>query len=130
MKTTSDEMKRAPLETEEELQWIIDYMLLPVALDVLERDIRAFDSLKLKMPLLYIRSLRRVQDQVSADMAALRGKLRGRGIRVYDQRRTKEQLEADFLCRGYHRTCSILWGVVKSEVGRKLGDYLQLGSGE
>lgn len=119
-------MKRTPTETEEELKWVLDYMLLPVVLDVLERDIRAMDTLKLKMPVVYIRSLRRVQDMASSDMAALRGKLRTRGIRVYEQRRTGDKLEATFLCRSYHRKCAMPWGVVKTEVERKLGVYLEL----
>lgn len=119
-------MNRAPLETEEELQWVVDYILLPVLLDVLERDIRTLDTLKLKMPVPYIKTLRGVQDRVSAEMAALRRQLNSRGIRIYDQRRTKERLEGHFLCRGYHRQCSLLWGVVKSEVERKLGAYLQV----
>ncbi|WP_223836576.1 hypothetical protein [Paenibacillus oceani] len=121
-----DGIKRTPLETQEELQWVLDYMLLPVVLDVLERDIRTLDTLKLTMSLLYIKSLRKVQDRVSGEMAALRGKLKSRGIRIYDQRRAKEQLEADFMCRGYHRKCSMLWGLVKSEVERKLSVYLEL----
>lgn len=123
-------MKQTPVETEEELRWVLDYMLLPVVLDVLERDIRELDTLKLKMPVIYIRSLRRVQDRASSDMAILRGKLRSRGIRVYDQRRTKERLEADFLCRSYHRKCSMLWEIVKSEVERKLVGYLELDMAE
>lgn len=118
------------METEEELQWVMDYMLLPVVLDVLERDIRAMDTMKLKMPLIYIRSLRRLQDRATSDMAVLRGKLKSRGIRVYDQRRTEERLEADFLCRSYHRKCSMLWGLVKSEVERKLVSYLELNLAE
>lgn len=121
-----DGIKRTPLETQEELQWVLDYMLLPVVLDVLERDIRTLDTLELKMPLLYIKSLRKVQDRVSGEMAVLRGKLKSRGIRIYDQRRAKEQLEAEFMCRGYHRKCSMLWRLVKSEVERKLSVYLEL----
>jgi len=121
-------MKLTPAETEEELQWILAYMVLPVVLDVLERDIRALDTIKLKMPVVYMRSLRRVQNLACMDMADLRGKLRIRGIRVLDQRRTKERLEADFLYRSYRRKCSMPWGVVKAEVERKLGDYLELGS--
>ncbi|RKN72377.1 hypothetical protein [Paenibacillus ginsengarvi] len=123
-------MRQTPVETEEELQWVMDYMLLPVVLDVLERDIRAMDTMKLKMPLIYIRSLRRLQDRATSDMAVLRGKLKSRGIRVYEQRRTEERLEADFLCRSYHRKCSMLWGLVKSEVERKLVSYLELNLAE
>jgi hypothetical protein len=119
-------MKRPPLETEEERQWVIQYALPPVLLDVLERDIRTLDTLKLKMPLVYIRSLRRVQDRVACELSVLRGKLRARGIRIYDQRRTKEELEALFLCRGYHRKCSIPWDLVKAQVQRKLGSYLDI----
>lgn len=119
-------MKRTPVETEEELQWVVGCMLLPIVLDVLERDISALDTLNLKMSVVYIRSLRRVQDQASEEMADLRGKLRNRGIRVYDQRRTKEQVEADFVCRGYHRKCSMPWDVVKAEVKRKLGAFMAI----
>jgi hypothetical protein len=119
-------MNRPPLETEDELKLVKDYLLLPVVLDVLERDIRTLDTLKLKMPQPYIRSLRTVQNKVTADMATIRRGLRGRGIKVYAERRTKRALEADYVCRGYHRKFSMLWGVVKAEVQQKLCRYLDV----
>jgi len=119
-------MNRPPLETEDELKLVKDYLLLPVVLDVLERDIRTLDTLKLKMPQPYIRSLRSVQNKVTADMATIRRGLRGRGIKVYAERRTKQALEADYVCRGYHRKFSMLWGVVKAEVQQKLCRYLDV----
>ncbi|MEF3304198.1 hypothetical protein [Paenibacillus sp. GYB003] len=119
-------MKKMSMETEEELRWIKDYMLLTVLLDVLERDIKVMGDIHLKMSGIYIQMLNQFQDNVSSDMAELRSKMRNRGIRIYDQRRTKERLEADFLCRGYHRQWSMFWGLIKSEVEQKLLSYLKL----
>lgn len=123
-------MKTMPMETAEELRWVMDYMMLPVLLDVLERDIQSMNDTKLKMSGVYIQLLKQGQDSVTSDMAVLRNKLRSRGIRIYDQRRTKEQLETDFLCRGYHRKCSMLWGLVKSEVEQRLLTYLSPNSAD
>ena len=45
------------LETEEDLQLVKDYILLPLLLDVLERDMIALGTVKLKMDVVYARAL-------------------------------------------------------------------------
>ncbi|RXZ77006.1 hypothetical protein EBB07_32450 [Paenibacillaceae bacterium] len=119
-------MKQAPLETEEDLQLVKEYMLLPVLLDVLERDIRILGAAGLRMDAIYEQVLRRAQDRIIADVALFRKHLRERGIKVYVQQRTKLSLDARYLCRGYHHNFSMLWSLVKAELDRKLSLYLRI----
>jgi hypothetical protein len=118
-------VNRAPVETEEDLRLVKEFVLLPVLLDVLERDIRTLESVKLKMDAIYVAALRRVQDQIAADTAQLRQKMRERGIKVYEQQRTASGIEARYACRGYHRSFSMFWDLVKVELQERLRTYLQ-----
>ncbi|WP_163857959.1 hypothetical protein [Paenibacillus elgii] len=119
-------MKPAPLETEEDLQLVKEFILLPLLLDVLERDISALETTPLKMFIIYTKKLRHIQDQITADLVPIRTKLRERGIKIYEQKRTKMRIEACYLCRGYHRHFSMLWGLVKAELHVKLSMYLDI----
>lgn len=119
-------MNQAPLETEEDLQLVKEYILLPILLDVLERDITAIGKVKLKMDVIYEKTLRQAQDQIIADVSMLRKNLRERGIKVYEQQRTKLYVEARYLCRGYHHNFSMLWGLVKAELYKYLSMYLHI----
>jgi hypothetical protein len=119
-------MKQAPLQTKEDFQYVKDYLLLPVILDVLERDIKTLDSLQLKMPDIYIRALKRIQDQVTTDLSEIRKVLRARGMKVYEQSRTKTGIEASYLCRGYQHSFAMLWVNVRSEVKLKLSKHMNI----
>ncbi|MEI7027487.1 hypothetical protein [Paenibacillus sp. y28] len=112
----------------EDMQLVKDYLLLPVLLEVLERDMSILQTLKLKMPAPYVRTLRGVQDQVTSDLASVRTRLRQRGVKVYEERRTAAGIEAMYLCRGYHYPFSMLWSLIKAEVEQRLNRYLGLGS--
>ncbi|WP_019533674.1 hypothetical protein [Paenibacillus ginsengihumi] len=119
-------MAQAPLETEGDLQLIKEYILLPMLLDVLERDIQALGTVKLKMDVVYVKALRSAQNVITADIALLRKRMRGRGIKVYEQQRTEWGIEARYLCRGYHHSFSMLWGLVKAELSQYLSKYLNV----
>jgi len=114
------------LETEEELQFVKESVILPILLDVLERDIQTLQTVPLKMSVVYIEILQSIQDLVSADLVRLRRKLKEHGMKLYDQRRTKIGVEADYLCRGYHYKFSILWGMVRAEIEEKIRAYLHI----
>lgn len=104
------------LETEEDLQLVKEYILLPILLDVLERDIKTLGTVKLKMDVIYVKVLRSAQDLITSDVTMIRKKMRGRGIKVYEQQRTESCIEAHYLCRGYHHRFSMLWGLVKAQL--------------
>lgn len=121
-------MNQAPLATEEDLQLVKNYVLLPILLDTLERDIKIIRTEKLNMYVIYEKSLRQAQDQIIADMMLLRKNLRKRGIKVYEQKQTNLFIEARYLCRGYHHKFSMLWGLVKAEQHKYLNIYLHIDS--
>lgn len=118
--------RRIPHRTEAELQLVKQFVLLPIILDVLERDIKVMDTMPLKMLNIYYQLLRGVQDLVTVDLAKVRKSLREHGMKVYEQRRTNMGVEAAYLCRGYHHHFSMLWGVVKGEVEVRLRSYLRM----
>lgn len=120
--------KRAtiPPRTEAELQYVKRFVLLPIVLDVLERDMTLLDTVPLKMPTLYIQMLRGVQQQATNDLATMRRKLREHGMRVYEQRRTRARVEAAYLCRGYHYHFAMQWDVVRAEVEESIRSYLKI----
>ena len=118
-------MSQAPLQTEDDLQLVKAYILLPMLLDVLERDIRALGNVKLKLGAVYIEILRGVQDRVTADVTLLRRQMRARGLKIYDEQRTERHVEVRYLCRGYHHRFSMLWGLVKAELSIRLSEYLR-----
>ncbi|GIQ69208.1 hypothetical protein DUZ99_12735 [Xylanibacillus composti] len=118
-------MNRAPIETPADLQHVKQAVLYPVLIDVLERDMRTLDTLQLKMPRVYISSLRRTQEQIHADLVHVRRQLQRRGIKIYEMKRTSQGLEACYVCRGYHRHFSMLWSLVRTEAERRLAAYMQ-----
>jgi hypothetical protein len=119
-------VKMIPLLTEDELLLVKEYVLLPIILDVLERDIKLFSVMPFKMSVVYMKSLRSVQDEIFKDMYRLRKELGKHGIKVYEQRRTKLGIEAEYLCKGYRHTFSMLWSLVKAEVEKKLMFYMHV----
>lgn len=119
-------MKGAPMETEKEILLVKERLLLPVILDVLERDVRTLEAVNLKMRSVYVRNLRAVQDIVTEELSRNRRRLKECGIRVYEENRTAQELQAGYVCRGYHRRFSMLWSLVKAEIERRLSVYLDV----
>lgn len=115
-----------PLESEEELQMIKHYLLLPVLMDVLERDMRTLAKAGLKMPAPYLRSLRAAQQAACNEEVSIRRRFRANGIRIYRQRRTPLGIEAEYLCRGYERRMCLLWSNIRSDTEQLLHRYMGL----
>lgn len=114
-----------PLANEEELQLIKDYILFTILLDVLERDMRLMHAHRLKMADIYAEGLGRIQDAVSEQMRVIRRHFKKRGIRIYEEKRTSEGVEAKYLCRGYHQRMFLLWSYIRSEVREYLRKQLR-----
>jgi len=119
-------LKIPPMQTTDEPDLVKSYVLLPILMDVLERDIATLAIVSLKLPIVYITCLQRAQNAILAELTTLRGQLRNKGIKVYQQERTKQALEVRYLCRGYHHQFTMLWTVVKPEIERKLSEFMQV----
>ncbi|WP_405082568.1 hypothetical protein ACI48J_09360 [Paenibacillus chitinolyticus] len=112
-----------PLQTRDDSMLVKRYVLLPVLLDVLEKNIALLESSG-KLPEPLIGHLRLIQDRVTADMAFLRKQFRRRGIRIYEERRTTDGLNVAYICRGYHHRFSLLWRLIRAEIVTALEVYL------
>ncbi|GIP32984.1 hypothetical protein [Paenibacillus sp. J2TS4] len=113
-------MSKAPLETKEDLELVKEYILLPLLLDALEHDIALMERIQLKMAAFYVGNLRGIQIDITTALTLIRQQMRIRGIKVYEQQRTRLGIEARYLCRGYHHTFAMLWSLVKAELTAKL----------
>jgi len=119
-------MKSVPLQTEVDFTLVKQYILLPIVLDVLERDMQTLGMAPLKMPSIYVRNLQQVQRQVHEDLVRIRKQLRAHGLKVYEEKRTKSGVEVLYVCRGYHHTFSMLWSLIKAEIERYLSEYMNV----
>ncbi|GAA0350439.1 hypothetical protein [Bacillus horti] len=118
-------MKKAPLETEEDLKLIKNFILLPILLDILERDTHLLQGASLKMVSVYVNILSYVQQQATVDLRTIRKGLYTRGLRVYEQSKNEVGVTVSYLCRGYHYQLSVMWTVVKAELQEKLSRYVE-----
>lgn len=119
-------MKPVPCQTAEEADFVKEYLLFPLMLDVLERDRNAMSEARLKMPEIYDALIGLLQDAVTLDLARVRQEMRRRGMKVYEERRTELGIEARYLCRGYHHDFSMLWSRVKAEIVEHFCHYLKI----
>lgn len=110
----------------DESKLVKDFILLPLLLDVLENDRGILSVAVLKMPVISNTIIDRLQKAALADLAQVRKNMRERGLKVYEDRKTRLGVEVEFLCRGYHHKLSMLWGLVESEIEQRSYTYLGL----
>jgi hypothetical protein len=118
---------RPPLQSEDELEAVKRYVLLGIAVRILDHDIRVVDSSRLKLPRFYESILRGLQDRALLELAALRRMFRSSGIKVYEERKEAEGLTTAYVCRGYHHHFTMPWSFVRAEAERLLKRYAASG---
>ncbi|KIL36381.1 hypothetical protein SD71_07830 [Cohnella kolymensis] len=107
----------------EEMAWVKDFLILPVMLDYLEKDIATIEKSGLNTDIVLIQELKGVQSEALNEHILIKRKLKERGIKVYAQRHTARGLDAEYLCRGYKHTLLLLWGKVRTEVLERTSRY-------
>lgn len=80
----------------------------------------------LKMPNIYILSLRQIQDRIHQDWIQVRKRLKANGLKVYDEKRTPFGIEASYISRGYNHTFSMIWTSIKTEIEQYLSEYMNV----
>lgn len=109
-----------PAPSEADHLLIKKYLIYTLMLDVLEQDIDTIRQVSLHMPEVYILRLSQIQSEVTRTLTSLRSDMRTRGIRVYEESKQKEGIEALYLCRGYRRRLYLLWNFAKTEVKKEM----------
>jgi hypothetical protein len=112
--------------SEEELVLVKEFVLLPVILDVLERDMGKMKLADLKVPIIYIGNLKQTQDEVTRELYNIRQELRKRGIKVYDREQTANGIKASYVCRGYRHELSFLPSLIRTIVIEKLAQMMNV----
>ena len=117
-------MIKSPIQTEEDLLLVKEFIILPLLLDVIQRDITIIKSVKLKFPNLFIECLNRIQDSIIRQLFEVRAELKKRGIKVYSSERTKEYIQTSYRCRGYEHTITLMWELVRVAIEIRYGSLL------
>ncbi|MEK4360790.1 hypothetical protein NYE48_27675 [Paenibacillus sp. FSL M7-1455] len=111
--------------TDDDHALIKPYILLPIVLSAFERDLNVIKT-AVKTPDPYVDLISAAMDRVTRELTELRNEFRKRGIKVYELERTEVGYRAEYLCRGYQRTFSMLDGLVRTEGGILMRKFLGL----
>jgi len=114
---------RPTVQTDEELNLVKRYVILGIAVRILNHDIRVVGASSTKLPRLYESVLRALQDRVLLELAALRRTFRTSDIRIHEERHDQEGLFANYAIRGCQHQFTMLWGYVRAEAERLLKSY-------
>lgn len=109
-----------------ETKLVKDYTLLPLLLDVLEKDREVLCRSNVKTFEVTSVMIDHLQQAALADLTSARRNMRESGLKVYENRKTKRGIEVEFLCRGYHHKLSMLWGLIEAEIEQRSYNYLGL----
>lgn len=104
-------------ETEEDVQIIKEYTLLPILLDMLARDI---DELKVyKDKIVYnhlIFYLREVENSIYPELQNIKSKMKRRDMKVLSTNTNASGIHVEYKVRGYVRHFTMLRSLVKAEL--------------
>lgn len=114
----------SPIQTEEELLSVKDCILLPILLDVLERDIRSMKHAGISD--YYVFHLQTVQQITFAKLAELKRSCRARSIAILETRRQKHSILIHYRCRGYQHDMELMLDYVRADIQIRLAEMLQV----
>jgi hypothetical protein len=105
------------IETEEDIQIIKEYTLLPILLDMLARDI---DELQINQDKIVFNHvifyLREVERSIYPKLQSLKGKMKTHDIRVLRTEMNALGIEVEYKVRGYIHHFNMLRSLVKAEL--------------
>ncbi len=114
--------------TSDDFALVKEYMLLPLILEKLERDYSIIEN-QVPTPDVYKKIFDTAIDLVTIEHIMVKKQLRKRGIKIYEEQRDKIGLSANFVCRAYHETMSLMWNNARYDVIIRIKRYLGEGIG-
>ncbi|WP_051620354.1 hypothetical protein [Paenibacillus sp. UNC451MF] len=105
------------VETEEDIQIIKEYTLLPILLDMLARDIEELNLYKDKVVYNHvIFYLKEVESSIYPELQAIKSKMRERSIKVLHTDMNTLGIDVEYKVRGYIHHFKMLRSLVKAEL--------------
>jgi hypothetical protein len=114
------------IPSEEEHELIKIHLIMPFMLDVLQDNIKTTNNSQLRFGELFVLHMESLMDKVSQEHSVIRQELRKRGIKIIDQEHDREELRADFICRGYKGRKVIFMNRIKAEIEMKVAELLNI----
>lgn len=115
------------LVTEEELQLVKSYIMLPMILSAFERDIKKIEAV-LKPPWPYVENITFAMDKASKVLSEVRRSMYKCGLKVYEQQKDEHGIQAKYIFRGYHGELVLLNDFLRAECMKRMKAYLGVDS--
>lgn len=117
------DQKSNEIITNEELEMIRDYILLPHMEKMVQKSIDDAQYSTNILKRLYILASQKILNQIIQDMIALRCELRKRNIRVLDEEQSDFIIYHKYYCRGYEDQFGMTRDVMRAEISVQLTKY-------
>ncbi|MFF2088879.1 hypothetical protein [Paenibacillus sp. NPDC058174] len=120
------DIKPVPVPTKEELEFIRDFVLLPMMLSIVEKNLRDIELSSYTMKPLFIRASFAVVRLIENDLAAVRKELQMRKIQVFQDELESEggAIHYRFVCRGYEDRFSMIREVARAQISIRIAKYI------
>ncbi|WP_042160195.1 hypothetical protein [Paenibacillus gorillae] len=118
--------KPVQVPLKEELEFIRDFVLLPMMLDIVEKNRRDIELSSYTMKTLFIRASFAVIKLIENELAAVRKELKMRKIQVFQDELESEggAIHYRFVCRGYEDRFSMIRDAARAEISVRIARYI------
>lgn len=114
--------------TPEEIIMIKECCLLPMMLDIVEKQRHEMEGSSSPMKSLYLAALNRLQDMIHADLVRTRHELRVADIKMWKVDpaviREKSAFKYEYVNKGYRGVFEMLRSLVRAEISKMFGQYI------
>lgn len=105
------------IETEEDIQIIKEFTLLPILLDMLARDIRELELYRDKIVYHHIVAyLKEIEQSIYVELHTLKNKMRKHNIKILNTETSTLGIDVEYKVRGYIHHFKMLRSLVKAEL--------------
>ncbi|MEK3721961.1 hypothetical protein [Paenibacillus sp. FSL H8-0034] len=119
------ESKPVQKPTAEEHEMILNSILLPMMLTMVERNGKEFEVSTNMLKRYYVAATQILMQRIHSEMVKNKNELRARKIKVFEDIRPDDDLHYKYLCRGYEYPFAIMRDVVKSRISIKMGEFVK-----
>lgn len=117
-------MTTAQKPTEEEQEMILNSILLPMMLTMIEKNGKEFELSTNMLRKYYIAATQILMNRIYTEMVKNKNELKARQIRVFEDIRPDDDLHYKYTCRGYEYPFAIMRDVVKAKISVMMGEYV------
>ncbi|MHA0857320.1 hypothetical protein [Paenibacillus sp. CMAA1364] len=116
--------------TRRELDMMREYVLLPVALHIVERKILEVERSPQMLKLLYATAGKVLANHIREDVHKSKKALFDRHIRLFEDSKNDSELTYRYICRGYENQFMMTRDFMRAEISVRIGRYVGKLAGE